>query len=243
MIRDKEIPVYLVMGFLDSGKTKFLQDTLESSDFNTGERTLLLVCEEGEEEYDPSEFTPENVFLHTVEDEDELCRELFEKLWDEYRYDRVLVEYNGMWLTEKLISALPENFLIYQNFMFADAGTFIGYNSNMRQLVFDKLKIAEMVMFNRFPKSDDIMPFHKIVRAVNRQCSIVYEHPDGTTQYDDIVDPLPFDKKADLIVVEDRDYALWYSDDNPIPTSHDSHGLWSPEKWNKNHSSPLKLWP
>ena len=212
MIRDKEIPVYLIIGFLDSGKTKFIQNTLESSDFDTGERTLLLVCEEGEEEYDPEEFTPEDVFIHNIEDEEELTEKLFEELFDKYRYDRILIEYNGMWMIDRLLNALPENFLLYQNFMFAEASTFIGYNSNMRQLVFDKLQVAEIVIFNRFPKDADIMPYHKIVRAVNRRCTIAYEHPDGKTDFDEIVDPLPFDKNADVIDIADRDYAIWYTD-------------------------------
>ena len=46
-----EIPVYLFTGFLDSGKTKFIQETLEDVNFNNGEKILLVVCEEGEEEY------------------------------------------------------------------------------------------------------------------------------------------------------------------------------------------------
>ena len=48
------IPVYAFTGFLDAGKTKFIQETLEDERFNTGERTLVLICEEGEEEYDLS---------------------------------------------------------------------------------------------------------------------------------------------------------------------------------------------
>ena len=51
-----EIPVYLFTGFLESGKTTFIQETLEDSGFNMGERTLLLLCEEGEEEYHKSRF-------------------------------------------------------------------------------------------------------------------------------------------------------------------------------------------
>ena len=58
-----EIPVYLFTGFLESGKTKYMQETLEDKRFNEGERTLLLVCEEGEEEYDPSTFASPNVFV------------------------------------------------------------------------------------------------------------------------------------------------------------------------------------
>ena len=58
-----QIPVYVFTGFLDSGKTKFIQDTLSDSRFNNGERTLLLVFEEGEEEYDFSTYPHQNVFL------------------------------------------------------------------------------------------------------------------------------------------------------------------------------------
>ena len=47
-----EIPVYLFMGFLEAGKTTFIQETLEEDYFNDGERTLLFACEEGMEEYD-----------------------------------------------------------------------------------------------------------------------------------------------------------------------------------------------
>ena len=47
-----EVPVYLITGFLESGKTTFLQGVLGDPDFSQGERTLLIVCEEGIEEYD-----------------------------------------------------------------------------------------------------------------------------------------------------------------------------------------------
>ena len=47
-----EIPVYIFTGFLEAGKTKFIQETLEDARFNDGERTLLLLCEEGIEEFE-----------------------------------------------------------------------------------------------------------------------------------------------------------------------------------------------
>ena len=50
--KELEIPVYLFMGFLEAGKTTFIQETLEEDYFNDGERTLLFACEEGMEEYD-----------------------------------------------------------------------------------------------------------------------------------------------------------------------------------------------
>ena len=52
----QQIPMYVFTGFLESGKTKFIQETLEDPRFNSGEKTLLLVLEEGEEEYDLSRY-------------------------------------------------------------------------------------------------------------------------------------------------------------------------------------------
>ena len=105
--------------------------------------------------------------------------------------------------------------------MFADAQTFQGYNANMRQLVVDKLMGAELVVFNRMTPGADIMPFHKIARAVNRKIDIMYEYTDGTSQFDEIVDPLPFDINASVIEIKDEDYALFYRDITEEPKKYD----------------------
>ena len=146
----KDVPVYLFTGFLESGKTKFIQETLEDKRFCNGERTMLLVCEEGEEEYAPDQFADKSVYIHVIEDQSELTAENLEKWLRESRAERVVVEYNGMWMLDVLYSAMPESWMVYQEFMFADAGTFLTYNNNMRQLVYDKLKSCELVVFNRF---------------------------------------------------------------------------------------------
>jgi len=209
-----DIPVYLFTGFLESGKTKFLQETLEDPRFNGGERTLLLMCEEGVEELCPDSFASPNVFVRYVEDEEDLTEENLEKWFLETNAERVLVEYNGMWMLDSLYMNMPMPWAVYQEFMFADARTFLNYNNNMRQLCYDKLKSCELIVFNRFPDGEDIMPFHKIVRAANRGCDIAYEGANGKVKYDDIVDPLPFDKNAKLVEIKDNDYALWYRDLN-----------------------------
>ncbi|MBQ8264545.1 MAG: GTPase [Oscillospiraceae bacterium] len=213
-ITQSDIPVYLFTGFLEAGKTKFLQETLEDSRFNGGERTLLLMCEEGEEELSPDSFASPNVFVRYVEDEEDLTEENLEKWFLEANAERVLVEYNGMWMLDSLYMNMPPRWAVYQEFMFADGRSFLNYNNNMRQLCYDKLKSCELIVFNRFPKDADIMPYHKIVRAANRACDIAYEGVDGNVKYDDIVDPLPFDKNAELIEIADKDYALWYRDLN-----------------------------
>ena len=206
-----EIPVYAFTGFLDSGKTKFIQETLEDERFNAGERTLLLVFEEGEEEYDFSTYPHQNVFLEVLDQETVTEKDL-RALMKKHRPERIVAELNGMQLVGDLYARFPAEWVIAQEVMFADSTTFMAYNANMRNLVMDKLTGAQMVVFNRLEKNADVMPFHKLARAASRRVDIMYEFTDGSTQFDDIEDPLPFDINAPVIEVADDDFALWFRD-------------------------------
>ena len=208
----KEIPVYLFLGFLESGKTKFIQDTLCDERFNSGEKTLLVICEEGIEEYEPTLFSGSNVTIKMIDDEKNLTAKELSLMQKETSSERVIIEYNGMWPLDSLLNNLPKGFTLVQCMMFADATTFINYNANMRNQTVDKLRASELVVFNRMSKDIDKMELHKIVRGVSRRCDIAYEYPDGSVEYDDIEDPLPFDIDAPIIKIEDTDYALWYRD-------------------------------
>ena len=207
----QQIPVYSFTGFLDSGKTKFIQETLEDPRFNAGERTLLLVFEEGEEEYDFSTYPHQNVHLAILDQQTVTTKEL-QDLAKKCKAQRVVVETNGMQLIGDLYTRFPESWALAQEVMFADATTFMTYNANMRNLVMDKLVGAQMVVFNRLEKGEDTMPLHKIARAANRRIDILYDYTDGTTEFDDVEDPLPFDINAPVIELKDEDYALWYRD-------------------------------
>ena len=206
-----QIPAYAFTGFLDSGKTKFIQETLEDPRFNAGERTLLLVFEEGEEEYDFSTYPNQNVFLEVLDQQTVTTKEL-QALAKKHKAQRVVAELNGMQLVGDLYMRFPENWVVAQEVMFADSTTFAAYNANMRNLMMDKLVGAQMVVFNRIVKGMDTMPLHKVARAANRRIDILYDFTDGTTSFDDIEDPLPFDINASIIEVKDEDYALWYRD-------------------------------
>lgn len=207
----EQIPVYAFTGFLDSGKTKFIQETLEDPRFNAGERTLVLIFEEGEEEYDLSTYPHKNVYLETL-DQQTVTEEQLAALQKKYRAERVVAELNGMQLVADLYNRFPQNWVIAQEVMFADSTTFNAYNSNMRNLVMDKLMGAQMVVFNRLTPGADTMPLHKLARAANRRIDILYDYTDGTTKFDDVQDPLPFDINAPVIQIKDEDYALWYRD-------------------------------
>lgn len=207
-----DVPVYLFTGFLESGKTTFIQETLEDVRFNNGDMTLLLLCEEGEEEFAPERFASPNVVCKVVEEQEDLTAANLTKWLKEANAVRVVCEYNGMWLLQTLYDNMPENWMVYQEFFFADARTILNYNANMRQLTFDKLQSCELAVFNRFERTMDKMEYHKLIRTASRRAEIVYEHADGTIEYDDIEDPLPFDLDAPIVTISDRDFAIWYRD-------------------------------
>ncbi len=206
-----QIPVYVFTGFLDSGKTKFIQETLEDPRFNAGERTLLLVFEEGEEEYDFSTYPHKNVYLEVLDQQTATTKQL-QELAKKHKAQRVVAELNGMQLVGDIYSRFPEDWAVAQEVMFADSTTFMAYNANMRNLVMDKLVGGQMAVFNRLEPGQDTMPLHKLVRAANRRIDILYDYLDGTTAFDEIEDPLPFDINAPVIEVKDEDFALWYRD-------------------------------
>ena len=207
-----EIPVYLFTGFLEAGKTRTIQETLADKEFNTGEKILLICCEEGVEEYDPSGFAHPNVEIETVEDPGDLSEALFRSYEKKHAPQLVVVEYNGMWMLDLFYRSLPENWAVYQEMLFVDATTVKSYNTNMRTQMVDKLQSCEIVIFNRVKPEQDIMELHQLVRAISRGASIAYEYTDGRIQYDEIEDPLPFDIDAPIIEIEDKDYAEWYRD-------------------------------
>jgi len=143
----KEIPVYLIAGLLESGKTNFINGILEEG-FAREDRTLLLCCEEGEEEYNNAALR--NVTVVTVEEEEQLTAAFLKKLEKEHRPQQIIFEYNGMWSLEKLYrEILPANWILYQIMTLVDARTFEVCARNMGQILMEKLLNADMIVFNR----------------------------------------------------------------------------------------------
>ena len=213
----RQIPVYLFVGQLESGKTKFIQETMEDPQFDSGDKTLLLVCEEGEEEYDPDRFAFGGVHVAQLEDKSELTRENLAALEQKSGCGRVIIEYNGMWLVQDLYDALPDNWLIYQCLATADGSTLKTYagDNAMRALLLDKLRGSELLVVNRAEHLNDDESrqlVHKLVRQASRRCDIAYEFADGSVAYDDIPDPLPFDVNAEVIDIPAEFFGVWYMD-------------------------------
>lgn len=207
----EEIPVYLFSGFMDSGKTTLIRQTLLEENFGDGAKTLLIVCEDGDEEYDEAELKQANTKLLMIENEEDFTDTLLKNVNLQYLPDQVFIEYNGTWGMDKILeSSLPEGWVIVQSLATVDAGTFEMYLNNMRTMIMEQLFQADVVIFNR---CDDATPkgkFRRAIKAVNRPAQIVYERADGTL--DDREEELPFDISQDIIEITDADYAIWYMD-------------------------------
>ncbi|MCR4601004.1 MAG: hypothetical protein K5767_04610, partial [Clostridia bacterium] len=108
------IPVYIFTGFLESGKTSFIRDTLRDPGFTDNEKTLLIACEDGEEEYDEAFLKETNSVLLQIDDPEEFTTELLDKAAKMQKPDRILLEYNGMWEMQLIQKQFPRNWEIYQ---------------------------------------------------------------------------------------------------------------------------------
>ena len=205
-----DIPVYLIAGFLDAGKTNFINGVLEDG-FAREDRTLLICCEEGEESYYPNVLS--NVFTTTVEDFEDLTPDFFKKLEKMYKPKQVIIEYNGMWNIEKLYrELLPANWILYQIMTMVDARTFEMYTKNMGQLMMEKIMNADMLIFNRCNEQLRAALRARNLRMVNRRADIYLENEDGTSEEYVTEDMAPFDLSSGHLDVPDEDYGVWYVD-------------------------------
>ena len=216
-----EIPVYFFTGFMDSGKTTLIQETLFENGFaEDDDRILIIACEDGDVEYDTEKLKTINASVATIDTEAEFNTEHLQEIADQYRPDVVFVEYNGTWgVGEVYEMELPKNWVIVQSLATVDATTFQMYMANMRSMMMEQFFQAEVVIFNRCDDNTPKSKFRGNIKAVNRPAQIVYERADGTI--DDREEELPFDINADVIEISDADYALWFMDCMENPKKYD----------------------
>ena len=214
-----EVPVYLITGFLESGKTSFIRGVMEDAEFSQGERTLLIVCEEGIEEYDKKllRSANANADMVVVEEEAQLTPVYLQQLQNKYMPERVLIEFNGTWNSAAFLEMkLPSLWLMYQVICQIDASTFEVYLNNMRSIMMEMIKTADTVVFNRCTAETPRNSFRRTIKAVNRPASLVFESEQGVMD-DPQDEELPFDINADIVEIDDDDFGLWYMDVTEFP--------------------------
>lgn len=216
-----DVPVYLVNGFLESGKTTFVKETLDDPEFTNGEKTLLILCEEGIEEYDEKVLASLNIDIVAVEEEEEFTEEFLEQCNTHYQPKRVLIEYNGTWSVEEFLEReMPKHWELVQIITTIDASTYNTYMNNMKSIMVGHFKYSDTIIFNRCDDTTDKIALRRSIKPVNRKGQIIYETADGVTD-DAGEEVLPFDLNADVIELFDEDYGLFYMDALEHPQKYD----------------------
>lgn len=213
-------PVYIITGFLESGKTKFISEMLADDGFSEGERTLLLCCEEGEEEYDSKLLHRTNTVLEPLDEPEDL--EKLVELDEKYRPERVIIEYNSTWLLQALYSAKkPESWDLAQIITLVDSTTFEIYLKNMRSFMADGLTEADLVIFNRCTEETTKSPYRRTVLAMNNTARIFFENTDGSMDDGVSDEDLPYDVSAKIIEISDTQFGIFYLDAMEHPDRYD----------------------
>ena len=209
---EPRVMLYLMTGFLDSGKSQFLKFTLQQDYFQVDGTTLLILCEEGEEEFDEKQFAKYGVKILTVEDQEDLTEEWLQELEDTYHPERVVVEYNGMWkVSEFEALALPDGWGIAQKLTTVDASTFDVYMMNLKPLFVEMVRNSELVVFNRCTDVKPLAGYRRSVKVVSPQAEVVFENDQGEIE-NIFADSVPFDLDAPVIEIPNEDYGIWYVD-------------------------------
>lgn len=208
-MEDDFMPVFLINGFLESGKTQFLQFTMEQDYFKTDGKTLLIVCEEGETEYDSkllSRNHTEAVFIDSLE---EMTPDRLLELELLHNPERVLIEWNGMWNLDQL--KLPEDWSIYQQITLIDMSTFDLYSANMKPLLYAMVRNSEMIICNRCDGIEDLSGYRRTLKSMSPKGEIVFEDSDG--EVNEIAEEdLPYDMSQEVIQISPKAYGIWYID-------------------------------
>ncbi|TCL55956.1 putative repeat protein (TIGR03943 family) [Kineothrix alysoides] len=202
-------PVYIINGFLESGKTEFITYTMEQPYFQVKGRTLLILCEEGENEYDVNLLKMSRTDLEWIENEEDFNPSRLLELEKRYKPERIIIEYNGMWNYKNM--KLPWHWSIEQQVTTIDASTFPMYFNNMKSLLAEMIRKSELIIFNRCDDVEDLNSYKRNIKAINQKAEIVFEDSNG--EVDEIMeDDLPYDLKAEIISLDDAGYGIWYLD-------------------------------
>lgn len=202
--------VYIINGFLESGKTEFITYTLAQPYFQMKGTTLILLCEEGEVEYDPSLLKKSRAVVEVIDREEDFNPNHLIELEKKHKPERILIEYNGMWNFKDM--KLPWHWRVEQQITTIDGSTFPMYYNNMRSQLAEMIRNSEMIIFNRCDKvREELNTYKRNIKAVNPGADVIFEDANGEIT-DILEDDLPYDIKSDVLELDDYGYGIWYLD-------------------------------
>ncbi len=202
-------PVYVINGFLESGKTEFIAYTLEQPYFQVKGKTLLILCEEGESEYGETLLKVSRTELELIENEEDFTPSHLIELEKKHKPERIIIEYNGMWNYKNM--KLPWHWTIEQQVTTIDASTFPMYFNNMKTLLAEMVRKSELIIFNRCDGIEDLNSYKRNIKAINQKADIVFETSEG--EVDEIMeDDLPYCLDDEIIALDNQGFGIWYLD-------------------------------
>ena len=210
----KEIETYFYSGFLDAGKTTYIQDNLFHDFFYRRGTTLILSFEEGEVSYDLAGLKERRCEVSFYDDSGDIasfCR----READRFKPDRIIIEDNVM--IDNLPESLPDTFVLKAKTALISGETLPVYYDNMRPYFTRILQDAKLVVFNRTADKEDLLPYSTPFRLINPRASYLWESPMGYHEKAFGI-PLTYDKSRNELTISDADYACFYLDslEHPI---------------------------
>lgn len=205
----KNIPVFVINGFLEAGKTQFILSTIYRDEFYKRGSTLLLVCEDVENEYDEKKleaFKTKIIYLN----ENQMNANELNKIFIANKANRIVIEMNMMFDQSKI--SFPNYFAISQYITIIDGLTFPSYYANMRQKFIDVIKLSDVVAFTKLKNRDSLTNYQTGLKIANSQCFYCLINEECISTQEAFVTPLPFDKNKNEIIIEDNDFGTFYID-------------------------------
>lgn len=203
-------PVYVINGFLESGKTEFISFTLDQPYFQIKGTTLLILCEEGEKEYDKALLQKSGTVVELVEEEAEFTSAHLLELEKKHKPERIIIEYNGMWNYKN--AKLPWHWKIEQQITTIDGSTFPMYYTNMRSLLAEMIRKSDMIIFNRCDNvREELGSYKRNIKAVNPAADVIFEDANGEIN-EIFEEDLPYDLNQEIIDLDNTGYGIWYLD-------------------------------
>lgn len=205
----KKVPVFIINGFLEAGKTQFILSTIFRDEFYKRGSTLLLVCEEGENEYDENKLQQYKTKVIYLKEEQMNADEL-NKIFNSNKANRIVIEMNMMFDQSKI--SFPNYFEVSQYITLIDGQTFPMYYANMRQKFTDVIKLSDVVAFTKIENRDSLASYQTGLKVTNSQCFYCLINEECVSTQEAFITPLPFNKNDKEIVIEDKDFGTFYID-------------------------------
>ena len=203
--------LYVINGFLESGKTTFIRNAIIRDPNIVRERVVLICCEEGEIDY--GDDLPDCINVVNIEDPDELTERKMLEINREFRPTYVIIEYNAIWGMKKLYDIqMPVGWDAGVQFTIIDPGTFDSYFNNMKSIFADMLRESSQAFVNRCGDDTDFSSLRAGIKSCNPSIDIVYTGENDMVLDVRLEEDLPYDINADIIEIKPDDYATWYID-------------------------------